>query len=139
MHWAASRTVGASEGDTKHLCASLACVASVVMSPGPWGNQLVPYDFPQGPVKCGNSGPDIYRVCIRGHFGTPNEYVTRLVESGRSLGSGAFHPEPEPAIREEPGPARRHVPAKARCETGRRARRQLSRCEFSAMVARLDR
>jgi len=104
MHWAASRAVGASEGDTKHLRTSLACVASVVVSPGPWGNQLVPYDFTQGPVKCGNSGPDIYRVCIPGHFGAPNEYVARLVESGRSLGSIAFHPEPEPEVLEKPGP-----------------------------------
>jgi hypothetical protein len=104
MHWVASSAVGASEGDTKHLRASLACVASVVVSPGPAGNQLVPYDFTQGSVKCGNSGPDIYRVCIPGHFGTPNEFVARLVESGRSLGSGAFHPELEPEVGEKPGP-----------------------------------
>ena len=104
MHWTASRAVGASEGDTKHLRAGLACVASVVVSPGPGGNQLVPYDFTQGPVKCGYSGPDIYRVCIPGHFGTPNEYVARPVESGRSLGSGANHPELEPEVREKPGP-----------------------------------
>ena len=71
MHWAASRAVGASEGDAKHLRASLACVASVVVSPGPCGNQLVPYDFTQGPVQCGNSGPNIYRVCMRGNSGTP--------------------------------------------------------------------
>jgi hypothetical protein len=63
----------------------------------------VPYDFTQGPVKCGTSGPDIYRVCIPGHFGTPDEFVARLVESGRSPGSGAFHPKPEPEVREKPG------------------------------------
>jgi len=103
MHCPASRALGASEGDTKHLRASLACVASVVVSPGPWGNQLVPYDFTQGPVKCRNSDRDIFRVFIAWHSGTPNAFVLRLGESGRSLESGAFHPEPEPEVREEPG------------------------------------
>ena len=64
----------------------------------------MPYDFTQGPVKCGTSGPDIYRVCIPGHLGTPNEYVARPVESGRSLGSGAFHRKPEPEVPEKQGP-----------------------------------
>jgi mono/diheme cytochrome c family protein len=36
-----------------------------------WGNQLVPYDLTQGHVKCGNTGPDIYRVFIAGLSGTP--------------------------------------------------------------------
>jgi hypothetical protein len=53
-------------------------------------------------VKCGNIGPDI-RVFIAWHSGTPNAFVPRLGESGRSLVSGAFHPKLEPEVREEPG------------------------------------
>jgi hypothetical protein len=61
------------------------------------------YDFTQGHVKCGNSGPEIFRVFIAWHSGTLNAFVLRLGESGRSPESGAFHPEPEPEVREEPG------------------------------------
>ena len=31
----------------------------------------MPYDLTQGHVKCGNTGPDIYRVFIAGLSGTP--------------------------------------------------------------------
>jgi hypothetical protein len=64
----------------------------------------VAHDFTQGSVTCGTSGPDTYRVCIPGHFGTPNEFVAWLVESGRSPRSGAFHPKTEPELREKPDP-----------------------------------
>src|ERR1700721_1766930 len=36
-----------------------------------WGNPIVPYDLTEGPIKGGNSGPDIYRVFIGGLNGTP--------------------------------------------------------------------
>jgi mono/diheme cytochrome c family protein len=36
-----------------------------------WGNQIVPYDFTAGHVKCGNRGSDIYRVFVAGLNGTP--------------------------------------------------------------------
>src|SRR5580700_11213350 len=36
-----------------------------------WGNPIVPYDLTEGHIKCGNSGPDIYRVFIGGLNGTP--------------------------------------------------------------------
>src|SRR5208283_118059 len=36
-----------------------------------WGNGIVPYDFTEGHVKCGNNGSDIYRVFIVGLNGTP--------------------------------------------------------------------
>jgi cytochrome c oxidase cbb3-type subunit 2 len=36
-----------------------------------WGNQIVPYDLTQGHIKCGDTGPDIYRVFITGLNGTP--------------------------------------------------------------------
>jgi cytochrome c oxidase cbb3-type subunit 2 len=36
-----------------------------------WGNEIVPYDFTEGHVKCGNNGSDIYRVFIGGLNGTP--------------------------------------------------------------------
>ncbi len=36
-----------------------------------WGNGIVPYDFTEGHVKCGNNGSDIYRVFIAGLNGTP--------------------------------------------------------------------
>jgi cytochrome c oxidase cbb3-type subunit 2 len=36
-----------------------------------WGNAIVPYDLTEGHIKCGNSGPDIYRVFIGGLNGTP--------------------------------------------------------------------
>jgi mono/diheme cytochrome c family protein len=36
-----------------------------------WGNPIVPYDLTEGHVKCGDSGPDIYRVFIAGLNGTP--------------------------------------------------------------------
>jgi mono/diheme cytochrome c family protein len=36
-----------------------------------WGNPIVPYDLTEGHVKCGDNGPDIYRVFITGLNGTP--------------------------------------------------------------------
>jgi mono/diheme cytochrome c family protein len=36
-----------------------------------WGNPIVPYDLTQGHIKCGDTGPDIYRVFITGLNGTP--------------------------------------------------------------------
>jgi mono/diheme cytochrome c family protein len=36
-----------------------------------WGDPIVPYDLTEGHIKCGNSGPDIYRVFIGGLNGTP--------------------------------------------------------------------
>src|SRR6202048_172606 len=36
-----------------------------------WGNPIVPYDLTQGHVRCGDTGPDIYRVFITGLNGTP--------------------------------------------------------------------
>jgi cytochrome c oxidase cbb3-type subunit 2 len=36
-----------------------------------WGNPIVPYDLTQGHVKCGDTGPDIYRAFITGLSGTP--------------------------------------------------------------------
>jgi mono/diheme cytochrome c family protein len=36
-----------------------------------WGNKIVPYDFTEGHVKCGNNGSDIYRVFMTGLNGTP--------------------------------------------------------------------
>jgi mono/diheme cytochrome c family protein len=36
-----------------------------------WGNPIVPYDLTQGHIKCGDTGPDIYRVFITGMNGTP--------------------------------------------------------------------
>jgi mono/diheme cytochrome c family protein len=36
-----------------------------------WGNPIVPYDLTEGHIKCGNSGPNIYRVFIGGLNGTP--------------------------------------------------------------------
>ena len=36
-----------------------------------WGYSIVPYDLTQGHIKCGNTGPDIYRVFMTGLNGTP--------------------------------------------------------------------
>lgn len=36
-----------------------------------WSNPIVPYDLTQGHIKCGDTGPDIYRVFITGLNGTP--------------------------------------------------------------------
>jgi mono/diheme cytochrome c family protein len=36
-----------------------------------WGNPIVPYDLTEGHIKCGDSGPNIYRVFIGGLNGTP--------------------------------------------------------------------
>ena len=36
-----------------------------------WGNPIVPYDLTLGHVKCGDTGPDIYRAFITGLSGTP--------------------------------------------------------------------
>jgi mono/diheme cytochrome c family protein len=36
-----------------------------------WGNPLVPYDLTQGHIKCGDTGPDIFRVFMTGLAGTP--------------------------------------------------------------------
>jgi mono/diheme cytochrome c family protein len=36
-----------------------------------WGNPIVPYDLTQGHIKCGDTGPDIYRVFITGMNGAP--------------------------------------------------------------------
>jgi mono/diheme cytochrome c family protein len=36
-----------------------------------WGNANVPYDLTQGHIKCGDTGPDIYRVFMTGLNGTP--------------------------------------------------------------------
>jgi mono/diheme cytochrome c family protein len=36
-----------------------------------WGYQIVPYDLTQGHIKCGDTGPDIYRVFMTGLNGTP--------------------------------------------------------------------
>jgi len=36
-----------------------------------WGHPIVPYDLTQGHIKCGDKGPDIYRVFITGMSGTP--------------------------------------------------------------------
>jgi mono/diheme cytochrome c family protein len=36
-----------------------------------WGNAIVPYDLTLGHIKCGNTGPDIYRVFMTGLAGTP--------------------------------------------------------------------
>src|ERR1700734_4327310 len=36
-----------------------------------WGNPIVPYALPEGHIKCGDTGPAIYRVFIGGLNGTP--------------------------------------------------------------------
>jgi mono/diheme cytochrome c family protein len=36
-----------------------------------WGDPIVPYDLTEGHIKCGDSGPNIYRVFIGGLNGTP--------------------------------------------------------------------
>jgi cytochrome c oxidase cbb3-type subunit 2 len=36
-----------------------------------WGNAIVPYDLTEGHIKCGDGGPEIYRVFIGGLNGTP--------------------------------------------------------------------
>jgi mono/diheme cytochrome c family protein len=36
-----------------------------------WGNPIVPYDLTQGHIKCGDTGPDIYKVFMTGLDGTP--------------------------------------------------------------------
>ena len=36
-----------------------------------WGNPIVPYDLTEGHIKCGDSGPNIYRVFVGGLNGTP--------------------------------------------------------------------
>jgi mono/diheme cytochrome c family protein len=36
-----------------------------------WGNPIVPYDLTEGHIKCGDTGPAIYRVFIGGLNGTP--------------------------------------------------------------------
>ena len=36
-----------------------------------WGFPILPYDLTQGHIKCGDTGPDIYKVFITGMNGTP--------------------------------------------------------------------
>jgi mono/diheme cytochrome c family protein len=36
-----------------------------------WSNPILPYDLTQGHIKCGDTGPDIYRVFMTGLNGTP--------------------------------------------------------------------
>jgi cytochrome c oxidase cbb3-type subunit 2 len=36
-----------------------------------WGDPIVPYDLTEGHIKCGDTGPEIYRVFIGGLNGTP--------------------------------------------------------------------
>jgi mono/diheme cytochrome c family protein len=36
-----------------------------------WGDPIVPYDLTEGHIKCGDSGPNIYRVFVGGLNGTP--------------------------------------------------------------------
>lgn len=57
----------------------LQCHGTAALGDGPsahelkddWGNPIVPYDLTQGHIKCGDTGPDIYRVFITGLNGTP--------------------------------------------------------------------
>ena len=45
-----------------------------------WGNPIVPYDLTQGHIKCGDTGPDIYRVFITGLDGTPMPSFTDSIK-----------------------------------------------------------
>jgi cytochrome c oxidase cbb3-type subunit 2 len=45
-----------------------------------WGNPIVPYDLTQGHIKCGDTGPDIYRVFITGLNGTPMPSFTDSIK-----------------------------------------------------------
>lgn len=49
-----------------------------------WGNQIVPYDLTQGHVKCGDTGPDIYRVFITGMNGAPMPSFTDSINSAEA-------------------------------------------------------
>ena len=51
-----------------------------------WGNPIVPYDLTQGHIKCGDTGPDIYRVFITGLDGTPMPSFYRLDQHRMRLG-----------------------------------------------------
>ncbi len=46
-----------------------------------WGNPIVPYDLTQGHIKCGDTGPDIYRVFITGLNGTPMPSYTDSISN----------------------------------------------------------
>ena len=46
-----------------------------------WGNPIVPYDLTKGHIKCGDSGPDIYRVFMTGLSGTPMPSFARVITS----------------------------------------------------------
>jgi mono/diheme cytochrome c family protein len=49
-----------------------------------WGNPIVPYDLTQGHIKCGDTGPDIYRVFITGLNGTPMPSFTDSISPEES-------------------------------------------------------
>jgi cytochrome c oxidase cbb3-type subunit 2 len=49
-----------------------------------WGNPIVPYDLTQGHIKCGDTGPDIYRVFITGMNGTPMPSFTDSINADES-------------------------------------------------------
>src|SRR6202167_2171211 len=91
-----------------------------------WGNPIVPYDLTEGHIKCGNSGPDIYRVFIGGLNGTPMpsfadsispDEAWDLVHFIQSLSPGY----PKNLTGAPPKPA-----ARARDETMRRTQSRLS-------------
>ena len=47
-----------------------------------WGFPIVPYDLTGGHIKCGDTGPDIYRVFMTGLNGTPMpSYVDSISEA----------------------------------------------------------
>lgn len=46
-----------------------------------WGNPIVPYDLTQGHIKCGNTGPEIYRVFMTGLNGTPMPSYTDSIKA----------------------------------------------------------
>ena len=91
-----------------------------------WGNQIVPYDLTEGHIKCGNSGPDIYRVFIGGLNGTPMPSFADSISPDEAWDLVHFIQSLSPGYPKNLTGAPSKPTASARDETMRRAQSRLS-------------
>ena len=91
-----------------------------------WGNEIVPYDLTEGHIKCGNSGPDIYRVFIGGLNGTPMPSFADSISPAEAWDLVHFIQSLSPGYPKNLTGAPPKATARARDETMRRTQSRLS-------------
>jgi len=91
-----------------------------------WGNPIVPYDLTEGHIKCGNSGPDIYRVFIGGLNGTPMPSFADSISPDEAWDLVHFIQSLSPGYPKNLTGAPPKATARARDETMRRTQSRLS-------------